>query len=545
MQSLRLFLPILLLPSLAFAQYDLPEQATAKENAKQWHEAEALWTQVVNSNPTVADYWFQLGVCKFEQTKYLEAIPDFQKADDLGVAYRWAMPYRIARCYARAGDKEDALKWIKRAIDLGYRYLSFIAGNDDFKDLRSEPRFQRLTATEDLSQLDRNAGWRYDLHLYASELMRRLYDPYRKVSKKEFDGFVAALNREIPRLTDNQVAARMHVLAAKMGDGHTNLRIPTTKCLPINFYFFREGPYIISAAPGYADLVGAKVLRFENLSPDAAFKIVEPLIPRDNAMTLLDRAPKFLRCLPITNGIGMTSTDKEMSITIQDAGGVERTVRVPGMDTANESDWVHARNLSANPLPLTFSHREKNYWFQYLSDQKLVYFQYNEVADQEPEAMGQFCGRMFKFIDDNDVQALVIDLRWNGGGNNFLNKPLIGGLIRCTKLNKPGKIFTVIGRSTFSAAMCCAAQIESATPSIFVGEPTGSSPNFVGEAPSVDLPFSKLSGAISDLYWQNSVAMDYRIWIPPTLYAPPSWELYKQNRDPALEAIQEYRKRHS
>jgi hypothetical protein len=35
--------------------------------------------------------------------------------------------------------------------------------------------------------------------------------------------------------------------------------------------------------------------------------------------------------------------------------------------------------------------------------------------------------------------------------------------------------------------------------------------------------------------------MDYRTWVAPLLYAPPSFELYKANRDPALEAILAYR----
>jgi len=31
--------------------------------------------------------------------------------------------------------------------------------------------------------------------------------------------------------------------------------------------------------------------------------------------------------------------------------------------------------------------------------------------------------------------------------------------------------------------------------------------------------------------------MDHRPWIAPELYAPPTFETYTQNRDPAMEAI--------
>ena len=89
--------------------------------------------------------------------------------------------------------------------------------------------------------------------------------------------------------------------------------------------------------------------------------------------------------------------------------------------------------------------------------------------------------------------------------------------------------------------MNCTADLERYTNAIFVGEPTGSSPNFVGESVRLALPYSKMEGSISDLYWESSVAMDYRTWIAPLLYAPPSFELYKANRDPAMEAILSYR----
>jgi hypothetical protein len=46
--------------------------------------------------------------------------------------------------------------------------------------------------------------------------------------------------------------------------------------------------------------------------------------------------------------------------------------------------------------------------------------------------------------------------------------------------------------------------IERHTHAIFVGEPTGSGPNFVGETELFELPYSKLQASVSDLYWQSS-----------------------------------------
>ncbi|MEA2173175.1 MAG: hypothetical protein QOD00_767 [Blastocatellia bacterium] len=64
--------------------------------------------------------------------------------------------------------------------------------------------------------------------------------------------------------------------------------------------------------------------------------------------------------------------------------------------------------------------------------------------------------------------------------------------------------------------------------------------NFVGEETVFTLPYSKILANVSDLYWQSSWPSDHRTWIAPQIYTPPSFEMYRQNRDPAMEAIMAY-----
>ena len=60
---------------------------------------------------------------------------------------------------------------------------------------------------------------------------------------------------------------------------------------------------------------------------------------------------------------------------------------------------------------------------------------------------------MFAFIDANDVERLIMDVRGNRGGNNGKNRALIYGLIRCDKFPDAGSLYTITDRGTFSAAM--------------------------------------------------------------------------------------------
>ena len=200
--------------------------------------------------------------------------------------------------------------------------------------------------------------------------------------------------------------------------------------------------------------------------------------------------------------------------------------------------WTRLTDTVAErPAPLHLRHRELPYWFEYLADANLVYFQYNAVADHPAEPFAAFCDRLFAFIADRRPGRLVIDLRWNGGGNTFLSQALLHHLIRNPEISRRGALFVIIGRLTFSAAQNTATAIGRETEPIFVGEPTGSRPNFTGETIPFELPYSKLRANVGDLFWQTSWPEDHRTWIAPDIYAPPTFEAFRRNDDPALDAI--------
>ncbi len=104
-------------------------------------------------------------------------------------------------------------------------------------------------------------------------------------------------------------------------------------------------------------------------------------------------------------------------------------------------------------------------------------------------------------------------------------------------INRPGKLFTIIGRGTFSAASNFVTDIERATSTLLVGEATGGSPNQYGDAEHIELPNSRLLVLVSTRYHQRSGPDDPRLTHEPHIQAPLSSSDYFAGRDPALEAI--------
>jgi Zn-dependent protease len=62
----------------------------------------------------------------------------FERTKGAGIAYN------IACAEARAGRPDEALAWIERAVEAGYRNVDALASDSDFETLRSRPEFETL-----------------------------------------------------------------------------------------------------------------------------------------------------------------------------------------------------------------------------------------------------------------------------------------------------------------------------------------------------------------------------------------------------------------
>lgn len=92
------------------------------------------------------------------------------------------------------------------------------------------------------------------------------------------------------------------------------------------------------------------------------------------------------------------------------------------------------------------------------------------------------------------------------------------GLRESDKINQPGKLFVIIGRSTFSAAMFLVGDLEEHTRAIFIGEPTGGKPNHFGSKRAWRRP----SGitANSDLWPPGPGHLENRLVIALHIFQP-------------------------
>jgi tetratricopeptide (TPR) repeat protein len=524
--------------------------ATHASDAGQWVDAAKSWERVVQMNPVNEEYWEELARAYYRQHNYVQAIPAFEKVLNLGgYCFPSQTSYDIARSYAFLRDKEKSITWLQDAFARGYRFLDTAKDEPAFSLLHDDPRFLALVGRANGADMSRAQGWQGDLALLRQEIQRKSYPQFVKMSKDELQAEMTRLTGEIPKLSDVQATIEVMKLVAKVGVGHTEALPPHTlefaQTLPLKFFLFTEGLYVVAADPQYKDLLGVQVVSFGDTSIDKAMEAVSTVVFKDNEMWIKVMGANLLRYTVLLKGLNIVPDSVQIPLTVRDQQGHTRTDMVKADPTNPDiwnvypypSSWIGFSPQGNAPAPLYLKNMQALYWFEYLPESRTVYFQYNRVLPDPKEPFDQFVNRMFAFINQHDVDKLVVDLRWNNGGNTELVPPLIHALVSTPKINREDGLFVIIGRRTFSAAENAAAYIQRETHAIFVGEPTGGKPNSLGDEVYFTLPYSKLSATAADVYWESSWPQDFRNWIAPQIFIEPTFAALQSNRDAAMDAI--------
>lgn len=379
-------------------------------------------------------------------------------------------------------------------------------------------------------------------------------DLYHHTTKKEMDGYVAGLRRDAPAMSWPRYVMGVYRLIRLVGDGHTAIfPVPDSgpgfdARYPILTQAFSEGLYVVGADASYGDAVGGKVVAIAGKPTADVVRTFGEYWPHENDLWVVRWLPLMLRRPGYLHGTGIVSGDiaGPITFTIAMKNGTRRDFVVTPMPTAEdaarqETAWLRARDEATLAKPTPLHGTDTPFDFHYFKDRKAVYAVYRQSDDSETQTVAAFAARLFKFIDANPVERLIVDIRENGGGNNYKNQALLLAMIKSRKIDRPGKLFILTGRQTFSAAQNFANQAERWTQSLFVGEPTGSSPNHFGDAKQFTPPATKLAVIVASLRWQDSDPQDKRVWIMPDIVARDSFAHYLSGRDAVLDAALAYR----
>jgi len=380
-----------------------------------------------------------------------------------------------------------------------------------------------------------DTAWRADVEYLAGELPARHKNAFFHTSRAAFEQATDDLIAAIPSLADHEVVVRMMQLVASIGDGHTTLSGYAFSRFPVRVYWFTDGLYVTRATAENSDLLGSRLVSVDGHAIEEVTSAIASIIPHENDPWLLVMTPSYLVDSEVLQALGIAADPRLASFVFEAAGGTKITRTLVALDAAAAPVWSELPDPANTPVPMYRRNPELNYWYEYLPQQRAIYFKYNrcrEIPDRPMETIGQEIGAL---MQTEDVDKLVLDMRDNGGGDSGVLQPVIASIPSVPSLNRPDHLFVIVGRATFSSAMLNAAQLDAQTNATLVGEPTGGKPNSYGEVKTFPLPNSGLTVGYSTKYFQL-VPGDPPSVMPAVTVRTASGD-YFAARDPVLETI--------
>ena len=353
---------------------------------------------------------------------------------------------------------------------------------------------------------------------------------------------IVSLRANLNELAHIEIMARMCEIVAAVGDGHTELNLMQMAAgfrrIPISFHFFDKKLYVLAGAPDYVDLLGKEVASINGVPVATALEKMKKLLAHDNDQEFYYAAPALFSAPQLLDYLGITQDAQ--SVTLEMQGGLSMEIQALDLADLDAVDWKNALEVLNIEPPLYAANPGRRYWHKFLADDGIFYFQLNRVHDQKGEiSLKKYLRQMFDEVDDVRPEKLVVDVRFNNGGNYHKSKPLVKAIQERPWLNQQGKLYVINGKRTFSAAMVASIFLRRDCHGILIGENSRSRPNGSDNNEYAQLPNSGLNLSYTTktaTHWKKKGDADVlEVDIPIAMRI----EDYMAGRDPVLEFIKQ------
>jgi hypothetical protein len=188
-------------------------------------------------------------------------------------------------------------------------------------------------------------------------------------------------------------------------------------------------------------------------------------------------------------------------------------------------------------------------WFRtaWFEDSRSLYVQFRSNMDVGGARIAPFVASLEQRLQRDPPQNLILDLRFDTGGDNTQNR----ALMRSFADRVPGRIFVLSGPYTFSAGIASAAALvhDSGGRAILVGEEVGDRTSWWSEHQMICLPHSGACFSRNVGLWDivNGCAgrdhcfgdqFDLRVpSLAPAVKAPLTSAAWRAGEDPAMDAV--------
>jgi len=237
-------------------------------------------------------------------------------------------------------------------------------------------------------------------------------------------------------------------------------------------------------------LLGGEVIAINSIPMQEVERLASPLFSHDNQVWLRYYLSQQLNLTNLYAYLGIATSPSQMvSLTIkQRSTDEEHTISLTPV-SANEygmlsfATWYQSHpETGASNAP---------YRALLLEESNTLFVQYNVCMSYDEYPLDGFIQEILALAESSSFEHVMVDLRYNSGGDSRLLEPLVDGL-GTLQYEQGFSIDVLIGEGTFSSALMNAMHFKKRTNARLVGGPSGGSLNHYGETRNFSLPNSKI-----------------------------------------------------
>ena len=366
--------------------------------------------------------------------------------------------------------------------------------------------------------------WRADLDFFARELPKRHKNAFHTLTREEFTAEMATLRARAATANDDEMIVGFMRVAAKVGDGHTYVRLPSSiHHFPITVAAIEGALRVVRGAGAAAEIVGGRLIRIDDMPIEEVIPRVRAILPQAESEVLLAAfTPQWLSVAEVMHGLEVTKSAASARFTVMLDDGSQRAAQVSSVERPGTLEW----RMAAEKPPLYRQRLTEGFWYSWIPEARTVYVSFRKYDDLRAKSR-----ELWSFVDSHPVQKIAIDLRQNGGGDFTVGrKYLVDELARRSKLRP----YVITGGRTFSAALKNAIDFREIAHATLVGETIGEKPNSYSENDEMTLPNSRMEVSYSTRYYKFMAGDGL---VTPDQEILPTWEDWLAGRDPVLDWI--------
>ena len=342
-----------------------------------------------------------------------------------------------------------------------------------------------------------------DLNALCSGIKAGHKNPFSVISKAEFNAQAQGIAARLDGMTDAQFYYELRALVASIGDAHTTIDYNDSwythlKALPFAV-LPAQGHWYAAILPAQeADMLGWEVLAIDGIPTAEVFERAKSIISHENDVWAAQQFSNTVNFLEALQFLGVASADDAgvtLTLCEDDAAAPAQLF----LSALSETEIMTAdlARLTPQSAPVTAA---SGYYRALELDDGAFFIQYNTCQEAPDMPMADFASAVGELLRAGNYGKLILDLRYNTGGNSAVIEPLIAELHAFLQEHDL-PVYALIGEDTFSSGIIGALDIRKHLGATLVGSPTGGSVNGYGELKSFTLPNSPMTVFYSTKYF--------------------------------------------